>query len=57
MTFGKGKTLRQSSKYLRNPQERSRRIVDVTERNSVIEGLPRLTPARRQGLLRKLTHR
>jgi hypothetical protein len=54
MTFGKGQTLRQFSKYLRDPKERTERIVDVTERNSVIEGLPRLTPKRRQGLLRRL---
>ena len=54
MTFGKGKTLRQSSRYLRTAKERGARIVDVTERNSVIEGLPRLSPQRRQRLLRKV---
>jgi hypothetical protein len=54
MVFGKGKSLRQHSKYLRQPAERRKRIVDVTERNSVIEGLPRLTPRRRADLLRKL---
>ncbi|MDB5311615.1 MAG: hypothetical protein JWO38_5817 [Gemmataceae bacterium] len=54
MTFGKGQTLRQFSKYLRDPNERGERIVDAAERNSVIEGLPRLTQRRRQGLLKKL---
>jgi hypothetical protein len=54
MVFGKGKNLRQHSKYLRDPAERRKRIIDVTERNSVIEGLPKLTPQRRASMLRKL---
>jgi hypothetical protein len=57
MTFGKGQPLRQFSKYLRDPKERAERIVDVVERNSVIEGLPKLTPRRRQSLLWKLSRK
>lgn len=56
MTFGKGKSLQQASPYLRDPKKRGEQIVDATERNSVIEGLPRLTPQRRQEILRKLKH-
>ena len=41
MTFGRGKPLRQHVKALRNPQERKDIILDRTERNSVIEGLPK----------------
>ena len=54
MIFGNGQTLRQFSKYLRDPKERSERILDVTERNSVIEGLPRISKKRKQYLLTKL---
>jgi hypothetical protein len=54
MTFGKGTSLKAFSKYLRDPKERRKRIIDVTERNSVIEGLPKLTPKRRASMLRKL---
>jgi hypothetical protein len=54
MTFGKGKLLRQHSRYLRDPAKRRKRIVDVTERNSVIEGLPKITPQRRAAMLRRL---
>ena len=38
--FGKGQTLRDACPYLRDAQERAERILDVAERNSVIEGLP-----------------
>lgn len=40
--FGKGPTLEQASAWLRDEAERIDRILDVTERNSVIEGLPPL---------------
>lgn len=54
MTFGKGSRLRQHSHYLRDPQERHARILDVTERNSIIEGLPPFTPKDRKRILKKL---
>lgn len=38
--FGKGPSLREASPWLRDDAERHRRILDVTERDSVIEGLP-----------------
>ena len=38
--FGKGPTLRDACPWLTNPEDRHRRILDVTERDSVIEGLP-----------------
>jgi hypothetical protein len=54
MTFGKGKKLKASSKYLRDPQERTKRILDVAERNSIIEGLPKFSKQTRQNFARKL---
>jgi hypothetical protein len=41
MTFGSGQPLRQFSPHLRDPKECKEIILDRTERNSVIEGLPR----------------
>jgi hypothetical protein len=38
--FGKGPTLAQVNPWLRDEVEQIERILDVTERNSVIEGLP-----------------
>jgi hypothetical protein len=58
MTFDKGKSLRQSSPYLRDPKKRHKRILDVTERNSVIEGLPKVTAkthTRLLGMLKSLS--
>ena len=41
MTFGTGIPLRQHVQALRDPKRRKEIILDRTERNSVIEGLPR----------------
>jgi len=41
--FGTGPTLKEGCPWLRDDGERHRRILDVTERNSVIEGLPPFT--------------
>lgn len=41
--FGKGPRLIDSNPWLRDEAERIERILDVTNRNSVIEGLPPLT--------------
>jgi len=41
MTFGRGTILGQHVKALRDPQKRRDVILDRTERNSVIEGLPK----------------
>ena len=38
--FGTGPALKEASPWLRDEAERHRRILDVTERDSVIEGLP-----------------
>ena len=38
--FGKGPTLAEANPWLRDEAERIERILDVTERDSVIEGLP-----------------
>jgi hypothetical protein len=40
MDFGKGPTLIEAFAWLRDETERVARIMDVVERNSVIEGLP-----------------
>jgi hypothetical protein len=49
--FGTGPTLRQACSWLRDDNERWRRILDVVERNSVIEGLPPFQPEMRQRLM------
>lgn len=56
-SFGSGSTLAESATFLRNPADRHRRILDVAERNSVIEGLPafsRPTRAKIAAELRRL---
>jgi hypothetical protein len=53
--FGKGPTLAQANLWLRNDAERIERILDVTERNSVIEGLPPLSAEIRERLRKELT--
>ncbi len=53
--FGKGPTLEQACPALRNEAERVERILDVTERNSVIEGLPPFSEELRDKLRRELT--
>ena len=51
---GSGPTLIDSSPWLRDSAERHRRILDVTERNSVIEGLPPFTDETRRKILEEL---
>jgi hypothetical protein len=53
--FGKGPTLQQACPALRDEAERVERILDVTERNSVIEGLPPFSEEFREKLRRELT--
>ena len=43
--FGEGPALKDACPWLKDTAERHRRILDVTERNSVIEGLPPMTRA------------
>ncbi len=54
MTFGKGKTLRQLSPVLRDPEKRQQIILDRVERNSVIEGLPRFDANVREACRREM---
>ena len=53
--FGKGPTLEQACPALRNEAERVERILDVAERNSVIEGLPPFSQELREKLRQELT--
>jgi len=53
--FGKGPTLEQANPWLRDEGERIERILDVTERNSVIEGLPPFSEEMRERLRKELT--
>ena len=48
MTFGTGTPLRQHVQALRDSKKRREIILDRTERNSVIEGLPRFDAKIRQ---------
>jgi len=52
--FGTGPTLRETSPWLRDDQERRERILDVVERDSVIEGLPPFQEETRQRLMKQL---
>jgi hypothetical protein len=52
--FGTGPTLAESNPWLKDPAERHRRILDVAERNSVIEGLPPFTQELREHILCQL---
>jgi hypothetical protein len=52
--FEKGPTLEQANPWLRDEAERVERILDVTERNSVIEGLPPFSDEMRQRLREEL---
>jgi hypothetical protein len=54
MDFGAGPTLIESCPFLRDQDERHARILDVVERNSVIEGLAPFTPEFRESLRRRL---
>lgn len=51
---GSGPSLIDTSPWLRDPAERHRRILDVTERNSVIEGLPPFTDETREKIRAEL---
>jgi hypothetical protein len=51
---GTGPTLREASPYLRDDAECIARILDVAERNSMIEGLPAFGEALRQLIRRDL---
>ncbi len=55
INFGTGLALKDASPWLQDDAERLRRILDVTERNSVIEGLPPLQEETRRSLLAELT--
>ncbi len=51
--FGKGLPLQEACPALRDPQERLRRILDVAERDSVIEGLPPFSEDFKSEILRQ----
>jgi hypothetical protein len=53
--FGTGPTLEQACPALQDEAERVERILDVVERNSVIEGLPPSSDELRAQLRRELT--
>lgn len=53
--FGKGPSLTQANPWLRDEAERIERILDVAERDSVIEGLPPFSEETRQQLRHELT--
>lgn len=52
--FGNGPALKDSSPWLRDDAERHRRILDVVERDSVIEGLPPFQEETRRRILEQL---
>lgn len=52
--FGTGKTLRDASPYLRDAAERHARILEVAERDSIIEGLPPFSDEIRTKLKKQL---
>ncbi|MFH1264650.1 MAG: hypothetical protein ABIK89_02930 [Planctomycetota bacterium] len=52
--FGKGPALEKANPWLRDEVERIERILDVTERNSVIEGLPPFSEEMRRRLREEL---
>jgi len=54
MDFGKGPTLEHACQSLEDRAERTERILDVAERNSVIEGLPPLSDELRRQLREQL---
>ena len=53
--LGKGQALEKANPWLRDEAERIERILDVTERNSVIEGLPPFSEEMRRKLREELT--
>lgn len=52
--FGTGPTLRDASPWLQDDAQRRERILDVAERNSVIEGLPPFPESLREQLRREM---
>ncbi len=52
--FGKGPILKDAYPWLRDDRARHERILDVTERNSVIEGLPPFQEETRQKIMADL---
>jgi hypothetical protein len=54
MDYAKGSPLIQSADWLRDDAERIERILEVTEINSVIEGLPELSEATRRRIRDRL---
>tara|TARA_R110002049_G_scaffold167265_5_gene333457 strand:+ start:595 stop:825 length:231 start_codon:yes stop_codon:yes gene_type:complete len=52
--FGTGKTLREASAFLRDDAQRHALILNVVERDSVIEGLPPFTEEFRNQLRQQL---
>ncbi len=54
MNFGNGPILKDACPYLRDDAERRERILDVVERNSVIEGLPPFDEETRRRLRKQL---
>lgn len=52
--FGSGPTLREACHWLADDAQRRARILDVTERNSVIEGLPPFQDETRRKILADL---
>lgn len=53
-SFGSGKSLIEASPQLQDDAERHTRILEVAERNSVIEGLPPFTEETREKLRKQL---
>ncbi|QDT45194.1 hypothetical protein Pan241w_53130 [Gimesia alba] len=53
-SFGTGPTLREASPWLKDDAIRRARILEVTERNSVIEGLPPFTAETRSKIMQQL---
>lgn len=54
LEFGNGPTLREACSWLHDDVARHTRILDVTERNSVIEGLPPFREETRRRLMAEL---
>ena len=52
--FGTGPTLKEHCPFLKDDGERADRILDVVERNSVIEGLPPFSDEVRRRLRERL---
>lgn len=55
INFGSGVPLNQTVPELRDPQSRREIILDVVERNSVIEGLPPFTSETRERIRKQLS--